>query len=140
MKNFIYIFFIATLSFCSKSVGTKSKLEIDGGKLYSVSEIDSVNSFYIVYLEGQGKKYKVVSKKATSNGCNKIEKEQEYVFVLSSILNEKVKLGDKEFSSSNSLMVDCFSFDEKTKICKEESKGIYDLFKTRNLIGLCYER
>ena len=106
--------------------------------IYRIDSIDSVNSFYTIYASKDNQKYKIVSKKGDTKDCKKIIVGKEYKFELESILAEKIKLGDKEFSSSNSLKVDCFSFEENTEICKEQSKGIHDLHKTKDLVGLCY--
>lgn len=140
MKNLIFIFLVIIFSCGSKarkSINKDDKV-YQTNNFYQVYKLDSINSFYIVYLEKNKQKYKIVSEKKDNNKCEKIQIGQKYLFELTSILEQKIKLGDKEFSSSNSLMVNCYYFGKNTKICKEESEGIYDLFKTENLLGLCY--
>lgn len=122
---------------CATKVRSDKSVE-QADTIYRIDAIDSVNSFYIIYAAKDNQKYKIVSKKGNIEGCKKIMVGKVYKFTLESILAEKIKLGDKEFSSSNSLNVDCFSFDENTEICKEHSKGINDLHKTKDLVGLCY--
>lgn len=132
---------ILLVMLCCTGTATKvqsGKSEEQADTIYRVDAIDSMNSFYIIYAATDKQRYKIVSKKVDINGCIKIKPGKEYRFNLESILAEKIKLGDKEFSSSNSLNVDCFAFEEHTTICKEQSKGIHDLHKTENLVGLCY--
>lgn len=106
--------------------------------IFRIDAIDSVNSFYVIYAAKDNQSYKIVSKKGDIKGCRKIMVGEKYKFHLESILAEKVKIGGNEFSSSNSLKVNCFSFEDNTEICKEQSKGINDLHKTKDLVGLCY--
>ena len=103
--------------------------------LFQVSKIDSVNSYYIVYLKKNNINYKIISKKETLYKCNKIQIGQFYFFKIKSLLNVNIKLNDHVISSSNNALVNCYTFEGNTKICKEE--GIYDLYKAINLKGLC---
>jgi len=138
-ERFLLLFLITILLSCnSKSFiyNNKDKEVIIPSKKYEILKIDSVNSFYIVYLKKDNKKYKVVSKKEVIKECDFIHVGSEYEFNLSSIRSEKYKFGNKTISSS--LVVNCFYFDKQTKICIEESEGIYDLFWTNQLKGLCY--
>lgn len=116
----------------------KSKAQNKNEILHKIEAIDSINSFYIVYTLIEERTYKIVSKKNNNEGCVKIKTGNSYKLKLESLLSEKIKLGDTEFSSINSLQVDCFYFEENTKICREPDKNIYDLFKSENLNGLCY--
>ena len=137
MKKFMPILLVMLCCTGATKVHSgKSAGQVD--TIYTVDAVDSVNSFYIIYAAKNNQRYKIVSKKGDIKGCKKIMAGKEYKFNLKSILAEKIKLGDKEFSSSNSLNVDCFSFEGNTEICKEQSKGIYDLHKTEDLVGLCY--
>jgi 2-hydroxy-3-keto-5-methylthiopentenyl-1-phosphate phosphatase len=137
MKKFVPILLAMLCCTCATKVSS-DKLVEQADTIYRIDSIDSVNSFYIIYALKDNQKYKIVSKKDDIKGCKKIVVGKDYKFNLESILAEKIKLGDKEFSSSNSLTVDCFSFDDNTEICKEQSKGIHDLHKTKDLVGLCY--
>lgn len=137
MKKLIPILLVILCFACAIKVRSYKSVE-QADIIYKIDAIDSVNSFYIIYAVKDNLKYKIVSKKGDIKGCKKIIVGKKYKFTLESILAEKIHLGDKEFSSSNSLNVDCFSFDENTEICKEQFKGINDLHKTKDLVGLCY--
>jgi hypothetical protein len=137
MKKFIPILLVMLCCTGATKVHSSKSAE-QADTIYTIDAIDSVSSFYVIYVAKDKQRYKIVSKKGDVKGCKKIVVGGGYKFNLESILAEKIKLGDKEFSSSNSLSVDCFSFEGNTEICKEQSKGIYDLYKTKNLVGLCY--
>jgi hypothetical protein len=108
---------------------------IQKDSLYEVYKIDSINIFYLVYAKRKGINFKIVSKKSASLDCNKIQVASRYEFKLQSILRQEVKLGDKSFSSIGNLLVNCFTFEQNTEICREE--GISDLHRAENLNGLC---
>lgn|GEM_PF-1344359 len=105
---------------------------------YKVYKIDSINSFYLIYAKRNDSLYKIVSKKATIISCNKIEKDGEYDFNLHSRLSDR-RIGNKEILPQNSLLVNCFSYDDSTTICLERD-SINDLFYADNVKGLCFER
>lgn len=142
MKTIISISILACVIFfsCGKKIynpvnQTEQNLA-KNDSLYEIYKIDSINTFYIVYAKKNGTKFKIVSKKANSARCNKILVGSSYSLKLKSILKQEIKLGDKTISSSSNLLVTCFTFEENTKICREED--ITDLHYAENLIGLCF--
>jgi len=142
MKNNMLIFIIISLSLCSlfnyknTNCSNISKTMLVDTQKYEVLKIDSINSFYIVYLIKDNIKYKVISKKTEEKTCSTITQHEKYIFNLSSVKFTPIKFGN--FTIVESLTVDCFPFDEQTTICTEEKEGIYDLYLTNNLKGLCY--
>lgn len=144
MKAFISIsvFICILLLSCAKKVShpenqteQKDSNFAKRDSLYEVYKIDSINVFYIVYAKRNGVNFKIVSKKEESSNCNKIKVTSNYNLKLKSILRQEVKLGNKSISSAGNLLVNCFTFEQNTEICRE--KGISDLYRAENLIGLC---
>tara|TARA_R100001377_G_C3177701_1_gene105415 strand:+ start:644 stop:1069 length:426 start_codon:yes stop_codon:yes gene_type:complete len=138
MKIIIPISIIVCVLFfsCAKKVSQSMNQTTEKDSLYEVYKIDSINTFYIVYAKRNGTKFKIVSKKANSEHCNKIFVGSSYNLNLKSILKQEIKLGDKTITSSSNLLVTCFTFEDNTKICREED--ITDLHHAENLIGLCF--
>lgn len=132
MKKFIILLLITIFAIgcCAKK---QNQNQID--TRYEVYKIDSINNFYIIYAQNDNIKYKIISEKQVDNSCKKIQLNKEYSFKLISILQQKIQLGDKTFSSADNLLVNCFTFEGNTKICRE--KDISDLHRAENLKGLC---
>jgi hypothetical protein len=104
---------------------------------YRVTKIDSINYFYLVYAQKKDSLYKIVSKKEAHIDCKKIKVGVSYKFVLHSMRENAPIIGNIKIAPVNYADVNCYQFDEKTKICKEE--GIYDLYFVNNLHGLCFK-
>lgn len=142
------VFLILILNFVLFSCGEKlshqtnkvkqnvSNHEVKNDSLYEVYKIDSVNIFYIVYARKNNTNFKIISKKTGLINCDKVLVDYYYNLKLKSILRQEVKLGDKSFSSAGNLLVNCFTFEGNTEICRED--GISDLYRAENLNGLCY--
>lgn len=137
MRRFIILTTIFFLSYILLSCKFKDNLIINKNQLYTVYKIDSINSYYLLYLRKKNKKFKVISSKTTNKKCRKTAIGDKIDVALESILDRKIKLGEGTITSSNNALVNCFYFEGNTKICKEEEEGIYDLFVTKNLNGLC---
>lgn len=103
--------------------------------IFNIQKIDSLNNFYILYASKNNKLYKIIEEKKYSATCNVIKVGSNQYLNLRSILNQPIMIDSVTFSSSNSLNVNCFTFDKETIICKEE--GIYDLYQALNMEGLC---
>ena len=132
MKVFLIFFpLLFTISCC---ISRTSQVKIRQEEGYKIYRIDSINSFYLIYCEKEGQKYKIVSKKADDipKGSKKIE--------IGESFNLTLKLFPEENKNNplanSSILVDCFTFDPNTTICKEN--GMHGLHTTENLKGLFY--
>jgi hypothetical protein len=111
------------------------------GSLYLIKAIDSVNKWYTIYATRNDSSYKIVVKKAEHQNleCKRmIMVGQSYKFVLSSRKNEVPEINGVKIKPVNSHDIQCYSYDDSTNICIETKKGIYDLYHTPNIRGLCY--
>ncbi len=103
---------------------------------YQVYKIDSINNWYLIYAKKGDSLYKIVSKKALVDVCNKkVQVSNRYNFQLHSSIYGYT-IGGKRMMPQNSLLVTCFSFDKATTICIERD-SINDLHYSDNLKGLC---
>jgi hypothetical protein len=108
--------------------------------LYIIKSIDSVNNWYTIYATKNDSSYKIVVKKENQNlGCKRvITVGQSCNLVLHSRKNEVLAINGVKIKPVNSLDVQCYTYDETTNICIEPKKGIFDLYHTPNIKGLCY--
>lgn len=90
---------------------------------YEVREIKTIRKYYVIYAVNDDSTYKIVSKKEKLFNCENVKTNERYPFVLSKI------------QSLTASEIDCFSFDEKTVICKEPD---VELVLASNLKGLCF--
>ena len=107
---------------------------------YKITKIDSINDWYVIYAKRGKNVYKIVSKK--EKNCSdslKIKVGNAYKFHLISRKHNPLKIGNIVVKPQNSLDIQCYSYDKDTEICIEIENGIYDLYNTDNLIGLCYK-
>ena len=103
---------------------------------YKIYKIENLNSYYIIYCEKDGEKYKIVSKEQNDHPIGrqkKIKIGESYNFKL---INYPDYSKDENPLTGFSPLVNCFSFDNKTNICKEQ--GINGLYTSKNLVGLYY--
>ncbi|MCL9807716.1 hypothetical protein NAT51_19520 [Flavobacterium amniphilum] len=135
MKKIVLAFFIVGILSCKtaslNSISDNSKIS------FTVYKITSVKNYNLIYARRNDSIFKIVSKKNISKDCNKIKINEIYDFKLQSILKNRFK-NTKFKAPVNYLDINCFIFEGDVKICKE--KGIYDLYYTENLNGLCYTR
>lgn len=118
-------------------VSTKPKSESNNMNLgYKVYKIDSLNSYYLIYAKREDSFYKILSKKEYPRLCDQIQEGAVYKFKLHSLLKNR-QIAGKEVLPQNSLLVNCFSFDDSTSICIEKD-SINDLHAAENIKGLCY--
>jgi len=103
--------------------------------LYKVYKIDSVNSYYLIYAKKNDSLYKIVSKKDSVNCSNKIRLNNNYSFMLHSLL-AKSRIGNVSIDPKN-MNVNCFAFDKETFICLE-GDSIKDIYHADNVKGLCF--
>ena len=102
--------------------------------LFNVFKIDSINAYYLIYAKKDKSIYKIVSKKETILGSNKIEPRNRYYFKLYSIISNR-KVANTSILPQNSLLVNCYSFDDTTQICLENGL-LRELYYAENLKGL----
>ena len=105
---------------------------------FIVYKIDSINSYYLIYAERRGEKFKIVSKKQQNSKCKRVSVNESYVLSLESLWTTPIMIGDVDVSPSIIPHVTCLGFDDSTTICIDRDNRIYDLFRTRNIKGLCF--
>ena len=103
---------------------------------YTVYKIDSVNSYYLIYATRENNRYKIVSKKTTNVCSNKILINGKYPFKLSPTLSNRTVAG-KVLLPQNTLLVNCFSYDDSTRVCLEDNM-VRELYRAENIKGLCF--
>jgi hypothetical protein len=131
----ILIFILLCSCADSKNLGNMSQSD----SLYLIKTIDSVNNWYTIYATKNDSSYKIVKKENQNLGCKRvITVGQSYNLVLHSRKNEVPEINGVKIKPVNSLDVQCYTYDEGTNICIETKKGIYDLYHTPNIKGLCY--
>lgn len=134
MKKLILILLILIYSCSTKKIVTNSYKAN-----YLITEIDSLDNYYILYAKNieDGYNYKIISEKDVGNCENLIKVGKEYLLNTESIFVLKIKENNKIVEMTNHVNIDCIILG-KTKICKEYDKGIVDVYKSTNLKGLCY--
>jgi hypothetical protein len=139
-KNFILLFVILGSCSHSKVLHTIQPNEISSDAQnttpYKVYKIDSINNFYLIYARRSDSLYKIVSKKEGVENCNRIRENGMYDFKLHAH-SENRTIGGAKILPQNSLLVNCFSYDDSTKICLERD-SINDLHYAENIRGLCF--
>ena len=103
-----------------------------GNVSYLITAIDSINNWYTIYAAKKDSVYKIVVPKERENrACKKtITVGASYKLLLMS------RRGP--FDPINYLDVSCYGYDDKTTICIDVKQGIYDLYHTYSIRGLCY--
>jgi len=109
-------------------------------QIYLVKEIKSINSWYIIYAEKQNSLYKIVTKydERRSKFSKKIISGNYYILELYPQSDSAPIIGGVKLRPVNYIDMPCFTFDERTAICIEPERGIYDLYCTKDLNGLWY--
>lgn len=136
MKAIKYMHLILLFS-CTNSISQNNSTG------YLVKNIESKNSWYIIYAEKNDSIYKIVVGKNEDNvdkDLKKIVIGQYYDFKLQSRRDSAPEIGGVKLNPINRLDVECYSYDKKTEICIEPKKGIYDLYYTKDLKGLYYKK
>ena len=123
---------------CTGSRAVTNTTQSDSSHL--VTAIDSVNNWYTIYAAKGDSVFKIVVKKEPQNqACKRaITIGQSYNLVLHSRKNETPEINGIKIKPINSLDVQCYTYDENTNICIEPKKGVFDLYHTPNIKGLCY--
>jgi hypothetical protein len=137
MKLIVYTYFVLILFSCSSSNLFAQDKKALG---YLIKKIRTKNSWYIIYVERQDSLYKIVTGREKSNkeDCQKIVIGKYYNLSLYSRRENAPVINGVKLKPANQLDVECYEYDDKTQICIEPRKGIYDLYYTKDLRGLCY--
>ncbi|CAL2076320.1 conserved hypothetical protein [Tenacibaculum sp. 190524A05c] len=113
----------------------KPKFELGFDVFAEVSKIDSISSYYLVFIENEKEFFKVVSDKNQIKYYNgiKLEIGHNYKFRLQQITDRRPSGPNDQFTPVNYLdIAQCRNFD-KTEICTESS---FELATASNLKGL----
>lgn len=111
---------------------TSCKISRINNNKYKVYKIDKLNSYYIIYCEKGNDKYKIISKD-TGEIYSKHQEIKIGYYYHFNLINYPIYNNDNPITGFTPL-VNCFSFDDNTKICKEE--GINGLYISTNIIGI----
>lgn len=133
MKNLIATILTITTIACST---TKKNCKQDED-MYSITKIDSVDNYYVIYGKFKDDNYKLISEKTNSKCGNEVVVGKKYNLKTQSIFTMKIMVKDTVREISNNVNIKCMTLG-KTIICKEYENGIYDVLKSENLQGLCY--
>ena len=129
MKYIILILSVILLMSC-KSLDNQKQT---GYKIY---KIENLNSYYIIYCEKDGEKYKIVSKEQNDKPIDRHKKIKIGESYNLKLVNYPDYSKDENPLTGFSPLVNCFTFDNNTNICKEQ--GINGLYTSKNLVGLYY--
>ncbi len=114
-------FFFLLLSSCSTT----------SNKRMSITKIDSVHNYYLIYASKDGNIYKIVSQKVQkSEYVKKIAMGGKYRFEVFPVIDKS-----SGFAPSNYLDVKCLAFTDSTKICIEEG-CLPNLYYSNDIEGL----
>lgn len=136
MKNLIYLLTSVILFSCSST--KKVKTVSDSNTNYFIKKIDKKHSWYIIYAEKKDTLFKIVSyaESKVDENCKKIVVGGKYDFELKSKKENAPIIGGIKLDPVG--YTGCYEFDKETTICLEPKRGIYDLFYTNDLKGICY--
>lgn len=133
-KKLIFLCLSGLILSCSQFQSVNKKSDLDS---CYVNRIDSIDNFYLIYVDKNDSLFKIVSQKEMIVNCKKIKVGSKYNFVLRSIRNNAPTIGNIKIVPVNHLDTHCYQFDTNTKICKED--GVHDLYFVDNLKGLCFK-
>ena len=133
MKILLCICSVLTLLSCSTPKGIAQGQKEEPG--YLIKKIKSKNSWHIIYAQKQDSLYKIVVGKDYDL---ELKSRRENVPVINGVKLKPVNYLDVKSPAYDKEGVECYSYDEKTEICIEPKKGIYDLYYMDDLKGLCY--
>ena len=107
-------------------------------KEYNFYKIDSINSYYLIYLKRNDSLFKIISKKRVLQKCNQLVLQSNYYLQLQSINVYGQRVGNLKTQGVNYLdgRSRCKKFDDSTEICME--RYVHDLYVTEDLVGKCY--
>lgn len=138
--KYITLFIVLFLFSCNSFKITNK--DYKENKTYLIKNIDSINDWNIIYAMKQDSLYKIVVKKNNyePKNCQKITIGKFYNLVLHSRKKNVPTINGVKIRPVNNIDIQCYSYDEDTNICIEIDNGIYDLYYTDNIKGLCYKK
>ncbi len=128
------IYYLILLFLASCSYNKKLNKEVGSGKdYYYITKIKTIGNWYVIYATKGDSTYKIVSKiqQNQPKSC-RVRKGRYYAIELHWILEKESP------KVSNYADVACYNYDPRTTICIEPEKGIYKLYNTPDIKGLCY--
>lgn len=136
MKTLIYL--LVSVILFSSSTTKKVMTVSDNNTNYLIKKIYKKNSWYIIYAERKDTLFKIVSyaENKVDEYCKKIIVGGKYNFELKSKNENAPRIGGIKLEPVG--YTGCYEFDKETTICLEPKRGIYDLFYTNDLKGICY--
>lgn len=137
MKNLIYL--LASIALFLSCTSTKKAMTVSNSNTnYLIKKIDKKNTWYIIYAERKDTIFKIVSyaENKVDKYCKKIVVGECYELDLKSKKENAPVIGGIKLDPVG--YTGCYEFDKVTIICLEPKRGIYDLFYTNDLKGICY--
>lgn len=138
-----YIYFLSIYSFLVLQISCRTNnavvnTEVYNKEKYTVYKIDSINNYYLIYLNFKEKNYKIISKKELTIKCKPIKMGDKYdSFNLERIIKPEDYIPKNiQTGSPLEFVPDCIKFDEQTEICRD--RGMDNIYKSDNLKGLCF--
>lgn len=132
----VLLLFVVGLTLCIVFT-CKHTLINSGVEKYTVRKLDSINNYYILYVNRNDSMFKVVSYKPliAERKCNKIRVGSSYPFLLRSSISWSGEF--RRLSPKYNPQIGCLAYDDSTSICLE-SGVVRDLFHADNINGLCF--
>jgi hypothetical protein len=150
MKNLILILFLflfaITISSCSQQRVIVPKIDyISVSSVsyertamdYTVTKIDSIKNWYLIYVEKNDTVFKIASMKNPSNKCIRISVGEQYNLELQKRIENVLSKSGLSLIPMNYLHIQEKGFDAETDVFLSDEKGIVGLYTCKNLNGLC---
>lgn len=125
------IILIIAMSFCAPLRRT-----IDHKAYYTVTKLDSIGNYYLIYAMRNDSTFQIASEKTRVVNCDQLKVNSKYLFELKSRIFTGEVNGRKITTATNDL-VKCVGLDRDTIVCFDDN-CVQDLFYTENIEGLCY--
>jgi len=131
LNRLTFIILSITLSFC-----TPSRRITDQRSYYSVSRLDSIGNYYLIYAMRNDSVFQIASEKKRVANCDPIRVNSKYLFKLKSRIFTG-EVNGKGITNATHDLVKCVGLDHDTEVCFDDN-CVQDLFYTKNMEGLCY--
>jgi hypothetical protein len=117
-------------SFANKNNDSKS---LD----YSVIKIDSIKNWYVIYASRNDSVFKIVSLKKQTCQCDIISVGKQFHLELQERMENVLSKDGLKLIPMNYADITGLHFDPDTDVFVSKEKGIYGLYTSENLSGLC---
>lgn len=131
MRIFSLIILTIVVSFCAPR-----RKSIDQTFYYSITKLDSVGNYYLIYATRNDSTFQIASEKTRVANCDKLQVNSKYLFKLKSRVFTG-KINGKRITAATNDLVKCLGLDQETIVCFDDN-CVQDLFYTENIAGLCY--